>query len=729
MSFSEENVPPYEEVPLEKWGPKEFNECRDIATQARPEGDAERRRWLRAKMHLVWAYRSGYGTEPDSRRHFEILLQVAELDAGAELGAKWLLARAFKEGIGTVSDPQSYFTWMKQAALEGDPEAMFSLAEAYRSGDGVAPDEDQYFYWRQKMAEQGSPFAVMELAHAFKTGIGTPQSNDEFFKSAIRAMELAKEAMSADKIDENLASEDLPRAILLVARAYQEGTGTAKCDVTYFKYLSEAVDAVNYAIELEKAKEPPRVKEVQFSLAPILCEFALAHLEGYGTVKSPTKAFMYMKEAAGAGDPKGMLRLATLYESGLGTSRNPSSAFHWRKKAAELNDPTAMYETAITYGTRTGGSEDPVEFHRWARDAVRTGHNKAFMALSLAELHLKGLITPRKISNVLDLFDSLRREVQEIKSGHTLAKNEAPDGVAHFTTLETLHSMLPAPTTSSFSLTRGDANFLRLYNLAYVNDPQEGKILLVGDDDEAITIQEFFPGSLLGAHEITERRYSETIPLSGLAFSVYVGSFTLRSDRLDLWRAYGQDGTGFCIVTPIQSFLRYTGTADQAFAGFAASEANDPDIPMTLYRVEYGKTKIASTRLRLNKYLKEISAARDRVAKAALDQQAVRSQIDLTVRAILSDVLYLYKHAEYKNEEEVRMLAPFAISARPVTADERSPAHLFVRTQPFLFAPDSKIIIGPKVRQPEAVRLELKHRLDRNGHSGVDVVPSEIQYR
>ena len=680
-------------------------------------------------MHLVWAYRSGYGTEPDSRRHFEILTQVAELEVGAELGAKWLLAQAFKEGIGTIPDETLYFTWMERAAEDGDPEAMFSLAEAYGLGVGVERDDDKYFHWRRQMAKKGSPFALMELAHAFKSGIGTPQSNDKFFRSATEAMKLAKTAISVPEVDEDLASQDLPRAIQLVAQAYREGAGTARSDSKYFEYLSEAVNAVKNAIELEQEKEPSRASEVKYSLAPIVYEFALAHLEGRGTVKSPTEAFGYMKQAADAGDPRAMLRIAKLYETGIGTSKNRTIAFDWRKKAANLHDPDAMYETAIAYGTGRGTEEDSVEFHRWARHAVRAGHNKAFMALGLAELHSKELITPRKISNVLQLFDSLRHEVQEIKLDHALSEDEAPEGIAHFTTLETLHSMLPSESALSFSSKRGISHFLRLYNLSYVNDPQEGKILLLGEGEEAKTIQEFFPSSLPGSHWTDDHLYSETVPLSGLSFSVYVGSFTLRSDRLDLWRAYGQDGTGFCIVTPVQAFLQRAEVSEQAFAGLAASEENNSDISMTLFRVEYKRQKIALTRSRLNSHLKKISKARARLSNETKNSEAVESQFDLTVRAILSDVLYLYKHEEYKNEEEVRMLAPFAISARLVSADERTPARLYVRTKPFLFTPGSKIIIGPRVQEREAVRLELKHRLDRNGHSDVDVMLSRIQYR
>ena len=731
MNSSTQNTRTYEKVSIEKWGPDEFNECRAFAISGRPACTDEAQRWLRAKMHLVWAYRSGYGTEPDSRRYFDILAQLAELESADKLGVKWLLAQAFKEGIGTLRNEKSYVTWMERAAQDRDPEAMFSLAEAYRSGgEGVERDENQYFYWRRQMAKEGLPFALMEMAQAYKTGDGMPQSDDQFFKNATKAMKLAEEAISGTIEDDgDFTSEDLPQAIQLVAQAHRDGTGTTKSKTKYFCYLSKAMTAVNNAVRREKNKDRSRVEEVQSSLASIVYEFAMAHLQGYGTTENSRTAVKYMKQAAEAGDLKAMLQLANCFETGVGIRKNRAKALQWRKKAAAKDDPDAMYETAIAYGTGKGTKGDPRAFRRWARDAVRAGHNKAFIALGLAELYDKGLITPGKIRNVLHSLDNLRHEVQKIKSDHKLSARETGEGVAHFTTLETLHSMLPSERTASYSSRRGTSHFLRLYNISYVNDPQEGQILLLGENDDAITMQEFFPHSLPAAYGTDDRQISETGPLSGLAFSVYVGSFTLESDRLDLWRAYGRDGTGFCIVTPVHSFLQRVGASDQAFAGLAASETDNLDADLTLYRVEYGRDKIDSTRARLGKHLKEIAKARDRVAPGGTAKDVVKKEFDLTVRAILSDILYLYKHREYKRENEVRMLAPFAISASAVCADERSPARLFVRTKPFLFCQGSQIIIGPKVCDKEEVRLELKHRLDRNGHSNVDVIMSEIRYR
>ena len=138
------------QLPPEDWTPEDFEKCRRRALRARPADSNKMQDWLRAKMDLVWAYRNGYGTEPDTHRYFELLAQVAELEVGSEMGARYHLAFAFKDGIGTKPNANLYLKWMRRAAESGDREAMFKLAEAYQYGYGAKADERKYFHWIKK---------------------------------------------------------------------------------------------------------------------------------------------------------------------------------------------------------------------------------------------------------------------------------------------------------------------------------------------------------------------------------------------------------------------------------------------------------------------------------------------------------------------------------------------------------------------------------------------------
>ena len=684
---------------------------------------------LRAKMELVWAYRYGYGTEPDSRRYFELLAQVAELEKGSEIGAKYHLAFAFKDAIGTLGDIDSYISWMGRAANDGDREAMFKLAEAYQDGTGNNPDEGKYFYWISKMAGQGSPLALIKLAEAYKTGIGTQENKEQFLENAKKAMQLATDALQSEESDTDLASEDLPRAIELVSEAYRDGIGVTQSDDQYFRYLSLAVVAADEAIRDFDESEPGQLRELRKTLAPLKRQLSVAYLEERGTPKDEKQAFVYMRAAAEDGDSVAMLEMARFYEEGIGRNRNRSQAFEYNKRAADIGNADGMYRAAVAYGTGTGTKECSAEFQRLIQEAVRAGQDRAFMATGLAGLHCDGLVTASQITKVLRILEGLRHVIQEIKSSRVLFQSEVTEGVAHFTTLEALHSMLP-PAENRLATTRMEKrNFLRLYNIEYVNDPQEGKSLIESQHCLAHTIRGLFP-TLSGSGDQSDgTHFYDSLPLWGLAFSVYVGSFTLTSDRLDLWRAYGRDGCGFCLVTPITAFYEKLGRNEHGFAGLAAVEEPNRQVPMTLYRVAYGEENVQDALDQLSPHLGELCKMRDKLARGRQNGKIIIDKINLTVRALLSDILYLYKNVEYENEKEVRMLAPYAISAQAVSADEQTPAQLYVETRPFLFSPESKIIIGPKVKNAEAVRLALRHRLDRNGHTAVYVECSRIAYR
>ena len=82
--------------PPEEWDSEDFEERRRLALRARPDHPDQQADWLRARKDLLWAYRYGYGTEPDERCYFELLKQMTELEEASQTWAKWQLALAYK---------------------------------------------------------------------------------------------------------------------------------------------------------------------------------------------------------------------------------------------------------------------------------------------------------------------------------------------------------------------------------------------------------------------------------------------------------------------------------------------------------------------------------------------------------------------------------------------------------------------------------------------------------
>ena len=70
---------------------------------------------------------------------------------------------------------------LQQAALAGDPQALFQLAINYEQGRGVAENQQEAFYCYHQAAELGHVTAQLNLGWAYSNGIGVPQDNDKAF--------------------------------------------------------------------------------------------------------------------------------------------------------------------------------------------------------------------------------------------------------------------------------------------------------------------------------------------------------------------------------------------------------------------------------------------------------------------------------------------------------------------------------------------------------------------
>lgn len=228
--------------------------------------------------------------------------------------------------------------------------------------------------------------------------------------------------------------------------------------------------------------------------------------------------------------------------------------------------------------------------------------------------------------------------------------------------------------------------------------------------------------------------------------SVYICSFTLRSDRLDLWRAYGRDGEGVCIITPLSAF-----EGDTEFhalgehlkvknkpidkkqkgqvVGVKPASKDDEQLinqtaPRVLYQVKYKDQEIKETLDELHAHLKEIAEL-----MLAMDEQQ-QYALRKCVIAMMIDIIFLYKNQEYENEQEARLVFAAQIDHPMLELDEQTPGKLFVKTDNFLFErKGSSIIIGPKVKDKKVVELNLKFRLNKHNFGNTKVESSKVPYR
>jgi TPR repeat protein len=92
------------------------------------------------------------------------------------------LARLYHEGIGTVKDPFEAAVWCRQAAEQGNVNAMRTLAICLEDGDGVSVDLAEMAKWYRKAADQGDPESQFKLGVCYRDGLGVAKDDHHAVK-------------------------------------------------------------------------------------------------------------------------------------------------------------------------------------------------------------------------------------------------------------------------------------------------------------------------------------------------------------------------------------------------------------------------------------------------------------------------------------------------------------------------------------------------------------------
>ena len=229
--------------------------------------------------------------------------------------------------------------------------------------------------------------------------------------------------------------------------------------------------------------------------------------------------------------------------------------------------------------------------------------------------------------------------------------------------------------------------------------------------------------------------------------SVFICSLTLDSDRLDLWRAYGNDGDGHCLTFDFdgsqqarsREVVLHRENQDVFYAADSADAKENPKqsklaneqspniTPPVLYKIRYADEDIISTLEKLHEPLIALQKLR-----AELESDELREELDACIASMLLELLYLYKDEQYANEHEVRAVRMLPLNDSRIRSDERIPGRLYIETNPFLFTTNSSITVGPKVpgKDQLAALWNLRWRLTKHGFDKTSkVVLSQVAYR
>ncbi len=293
--------------------------------------------------------------------------------------------------------------------------------------------------------------------------------------------------------------------------------------------------------------------------------------------------------------------------------------------------------------------------------------------------------------------------------------------VAHYSKLNT---------ADIFACDKEGKQKFRYYNAVYMNDPEEGIVVLDCLDD-----------SVRKCYENANSQEED---------SIYIGSFLpamKHQDELVMWRTYGKDergteGAGCSIIINTDFFDSYNEVNSyinpEMLIDGKSSKADTT--PQCLYRVLYynkhhnqpgekkfkcdGGEQIENDISQLNTYLKQLVQLKENKHGSILDVT-----IDKIVYHIISEIRYFFKSADYEFENEIRIIQFAAKNSTLLKIDELPyPKKVYLESnkpvQPYL----EKIILGPKVPHPKQW-LYLDVAMRKNNPKPVPVSISECKYQ
>lgn len=266
------------------------------------------------------------------------------------LPARLLLA---KYELQQQKNPAKAFVWFKQAADQGDLDAMMYVAAAYINGYGVSKNPGLAKKYYIDAAKRGNTIAQCFLAEEF---LDTRHMSNK----KLGAIWLMKAANAGN-----------PRAQMLLAGLKAKGQLVAK-DPAAAKALLEQAISQNYTPALmamgELMLQEQDVKGAvewlqkaeQAGYVPAQLALAKIYLDDKSPVVDKAQGFMLTLKAAQAGDEPAQKLLTELYKKGIGVTASDQLAEEWAKKAEQ----TAKAKTDPVKGMAqwlTNGRQDDLQ--------------------------------------------------------------------------------------------------------------------------------------------------------------------------------------------------------------------------------------------------------------------------------------------------------------------------------------------------------------------------------
>lgn len=284
--------------------------------------------------------------------------------------AKTIYGKLLLTGTGVNRNKGGALKWIKEAAMEGEPEAMMCMFEFYKDGlEGyemflgsesqtpssykvfVAKDAKVSAEWLNKALEAGSPRAIKQKLQY----INSTEEKVPFWEKAAAAgdKESMEELLKYYRSNEHWNYEQ--------AVQYASLLGDEKT-LASLKEQKESIDKKEAEFNALVTKANDGDTKAMYTLA-----------EKYWAVKNYVEAAKMYRKAAEAGNAEAMNGIGFCYYRGFGVPKNYESAVYWFQKAADAGEVNAMCWLGDCYYEGSGVAKNETTALKWYEKATQKG--------------------------------------------------------------------------------------------------------------------------------------------------------------------------------------------------------------------------------------------------------------------------------------------------------------------------------------------------------------------
>lgn len=372
---------------------------------------------------------------------------------------------------------------------------------------------------------------------------------------------------------------------------------------------------------------------------------------------------------------------------------------------------------------------------------LKTKMPEIYVSVKIADIYKDH--TEEDKASTFELYFRLLEAISNIQRKQFYAPQENVE-VAHYTPLHTLKSL-------------ADKGRFRLYNAAYMNDPEEG-------------IEFFEVMKKFGIEDVEKVFYKDKD--KSYPSPAYIGSFVKvdakepeQKDELFLWRTYGkhdgQEAAGACLIfkhegtvfgekcsKQIGDMQRLQSKLRMSTGDISNLEERQPPKP-ELYEIVYGDEEIhqefslSPAKLLANmvssdernkhelcEKLKKLAESLERIKRhLSKEDEGIKDKLKQLVCKLLDAIRFLFKARHYQEEKEVRVVQVRYYDEKNTTKEEdgvhvdteQIPPRFYLEThENFRF---DEVILGPQTRGVPEWKRWLKEQ-DKT----LSIKKSEINY-